>query len=81
MENYHALSREAEKLKEIKRNLLHHREIFRHLSSHVQFRRNQLMRQLLCIYPIEKKAENKYVIHNIYLPNSDVLTGNYLNAS
>ncbi|XP_019872280.2 UV radiation resistance-associated gene protein isoform X2 [Aethina tumida] len=74
MENYHALSREAEKLKEIKRNLLHHREIFRHLSSHVQFRRNQLMRQLLCIYPIEKKAENKYVIHNIYLPNSDVLT-------
>ncbi|CAH0547955.1 unnamed protein product [Brassicogethes aeneus] len=73
MENYHTLSRDAEKLKEIKRNLCHHSEIQQHVNAHVQHRRRQLMRQLLFIYPILKRSDSKYLIHNIYLPNSDIL--------
>ncbi|KAJ8927868.1 hypothetical protein NQ314_019612 [Rhamnusium bicolor] len=74
MKNYYMLSREAEKLKEYKKSLLQHREVYSLLNSQLQLRRRQLMKELLFIYPIEKFSENKYTVLGIYLPNSDILT-------
>lgn len=78
MENYHKLCRGSEKLKEYKKDIIHHREILFQLYSQLQHRKKQLLQELLFIYPIEKKDENRYTIHGIYLPNSDKLAGKYI---
>lgn len=75
MNNYHTLSRGLEKLKEYKKDILHHKEILSQLYSQLQLRKKQLLKDLLFIYPIEKVDENKYTIHGIYFPNSDKLAG------
>ncbi|KAJ8924929.1 hypothetical protein NQ315_001092 [Exocentrus adspersus] len=73
MENYHLLSREGDRLKEYKRSLQQHREVYSVLYSHLQQRRRRLLRELLFIYPIDKHSEDKYTVHGIYLPRSDIL--------
>ncbi|KAJ8954099.1 hypothetical protein NQ318_004404 [Aromia moschata] len=73
MENYHHLSRESEKLKEYKRSLMQHREVYSLINSQLQQRRRRLLQELLFIYPIQRVSENKYTVHGIYLPNSDIL--------
>ncbi|XP_072382566.1 UV radiation resistance-associated gene protein [Diabrotica undecimpunctata] len=73
MENYHKLSRGSEKLKEYKKNILHHKEIYSNIHSQLQQRRRQLLRELLFIFPIENICDDKYTIIGIHLPNSDVL--------
>ncbi|XP_057651065.1 UV radiation resistance-associated gene protein [Diorhabda carinulata] len=73
MENYHKLSRGSEKLKEYKKNILHHREIYSTIYCQLQQRRRQLLKELLFIFPIEKNSEDKYTIMGITLPNSDLL--------
>lgn len=78
MENYHKLSRGTETLKEYQKDIIHHREVLSHLYSQLQHRRKQLLQELLFIYPIKKVDDNKYTIHEIYLPYSDKLAGNYL---
>lgn len=75
MENYHKLSRGLEKLKEYKKNLIHHREMYTNIYSQLQQRRRQLLKELLFIFPIEKTSQDKYTIIGIHLPNSDVLAG------
>lgn len=76
MENYHLLSREGERLKEYKRSLLQHREVYSLIYFQLQQRRRRLLQELLFIYPIEKHSEEKYTVHGIYLPRSDILAGN-----
>ncbi|XP_060535872.1 UV radiation resistance-associated protein [Cylas formicarius] len=73
MARYHTLSRDGEKLKEYKKSLLHHREVYEHISSQLHHRQAQLLRMLLAIYPIRQNADGKYTIHGVHLPNSDVL--------
>ncbi|CAH1155271.1 unnamed protein product [Phaedon cochleariae] len=73
MENYHKLSRGSEKLKEYKKNLFHHRELYSNFNSQLQQRRKKLLRELLFIYPIDKMENDRYSIFKIYLPNSDIL--------
>lgn len=80
MENYHQLSKDGEKLKEFRQNLAQHFEIFMNIFLKLQYRRKQLIHQLLFIYPIERIAEKKYTINGIYLPNSDVLAGKIIST-
>lgn len=75
MDNYHKLSRGSMKLKEYKKDIIHHKEILSQLCSQLQYRKKQLLKELLFIYPIEKVGENKYTIHGIHFPNSDKLAG------
>lgn len=75
MENYHKLSRGSEKLKEFKKDIVDHREILSQINSQLQYRRRQLLQELLFIYPIIRIDENQYTIYGIYLPNSDKLAG------
>ncbi|XP_018564038.1 uncharacterized protein LOC108905583 [Anoplophora glabripennis] len=73
MENYHMLSREGERLKEYKKSLLQHREVYSLIYFQLQQRRRRLLQELLFIYPIDKHSEEKYTVHGIYLPRSDIL--------
>lgn len=75
MENYHLLSRERERLREYKKSLLQHREVYSLICIQLQQRRRRLLQELLFIYPIEKHSEDKYTIHGIYLPRSDIIAG------
>lgn len=77
MESYHKLNKEAEKFREWKKTLQHHKEVLSHCSYQLHHRRRQLMQQLLFVYPIQKINETKFIINGIYLPNSDLLTGRY----
>lgn len=76
MENYHKLSKGSEKLKEYKKNIIHHKEILSQLHSQLQYRKKQLLQELLFIYPIKQIDDNKYTIYGIFFPNSDKLAGN-----
>lgn len=78
MESYHKLSKESEKIKEWKKVLIQHKEILSHSSYQLHHRRRQLLQELLFIYPIKQIHSNKFVVHGVYLPNSDMLTGNKL---
>nr|CAI5824924.1 unnamed protein product [Callosobruchus analis] len=74
MENYRKLSRGGEKLKDYKKSVSQHRELYSHVIARLQQRKRELLQGLLFLYPIEKKSDNKYTIHGVHLPNSDVLT-------
>nr|CAH7731529.1 unnamed protein product [Callosobruchus chinensis] len=74
MENYRKLSRGGEKLKDYKKSVSQHRELYFHVIARLQQRKRELLQGLLFLYPIEKKSDNKYTIHGVHLPNSDVLT-------
>ncbi|CAH1999062.1 unnamed protein product [Acanthoscelides obtectus] len=73
MENYRKLSRGGEKLKDYKKSVSQHKELHYHVVTRLQQRKRELLQGLLFLYPIEKKADNKYIIHGVHLPNSDVL--------
>ncbi|KAG5887925.1 hypothetical protein JTB14_003021 [Gonioctena quinquepunctata] len=73
MENYRILSKGSEKLKEYKKNILQHREMYSNIHVQLQQRRCQLLKQLSGIYPIDKTPDDKFSILGIHLPNSDVL--------
>ncbi|XP_074032875.1 UV-resistance associated gene isoform X2 [Leptinotarsa decemlineata] len=73
MENYRQLSREAENLKECKKIIYEHRELYSNINMHLQLRRRQLLKQLLQIFPIERTSDDKFTICGIHLPNSDIL--------
>lgn len=75
MESYHKLSRGTDRLKEFKKEIVHHKEILSELHSQLLFRKKQLLQELLFIYPIKRYDDNKYTICGIYLPNSDKLAG------
>lgn len=75
MENYHKLSRGSEKLKDYKKDILHHKEIYSQLNVQLHQRRRKLLEELLFIYPIEKLNDGRYTINEIHLPNSDVIAG------
>lgn len=75
MENYHKLSRGSDKIKEYKKDIMHHREILSQIYSQLQYRRKQLLQELLFIYPIKKMDDNKCTICGIFLPSSDKLAG------
>ncbi|VEN35236.1 unnamed protein product [Callosobruchus maculatus] len=74
MENYRKLSRGGEKLKDYKKSVSQHKELYFHVIARLQQRKRELLQGLLFLYPIEKKSDNKYTIHGVHLPNSDVLT-------
>lgn len=76
MENYHQLSKESERMKEWKKVLVQHKEVLSHCSYQLHHRRRQLLQELLFIYPIKQINSNKFVVHGVYLPNSDMLSGN-----
>ncbi|KAI4471451.1 uv radiation resistance-associated protein [Holotrichia oblita] len=73
MEDYHHLSKEIEKLRECKREQIHHREILLEYTAQLHHRRRQLMAQLLDLYPIECTNDQKYKINGVHLPNSELL--------
>ena len=75
MDNYYKLRREAEKLKDLKKQMLPNHELLMTLYSQLYHRRRQLLQQLLFIYPIQQVSEKKYTIQGIYVPNSDMLSG------
>lgn len=75
MEDYRHLSKEIEKLRECKREQIHHREILLEYTAELHNRRRQLMAQLLEIYPIECTNDQKYKINGVHLPNSELLNG------
>lgn len=75
MENYHLLSRDRERLKEYKKSLLQHREVYSLIYLQLQQRRRRLLQELLFIYPIDKHSEEKYTVHGIYMPRSDIIAG------
>ncbi|RZC33793.1 sporulation-specific protein 15 [Asbolus verrucosus] len=74
MDNYYELSKEAEKLKDLRKSIIPNSELLITLYSQLYHRRRQLLQQLLFIYPIQKVSDKKYTIHGIYVPNSDVLS-------
>ncbi|XP_063910732.1 UV radiation resistance-associated gene protein [Zophobas morio] len=74
MDNYYKLRREAEKLKDLKKQMLPNHELLMTLYSQLYHRRRQLLQQLLFIYPIQQVSEKKYTIQGIYVPNSDMLS-------
>lgn len=76
MESYHKLSRDAEKLKEWKKEQVQLRESLIHVTTQLHHRRRQLMNQLLFIYPLEDINSHKRSINGIYLPFSNMLSGN-----
>jgi hypothetical protein len=75
MDSYYRLSRETDKLKELKKNMVPTHDLLMTLYSQLYHRRRQLLQQLLFIYPIQQMTEKKYTIQGIYVPNSDILSG------
>lgn len=75
MENYHKLCKESEKMREWKKVLVQHKEILSNCSYQLHHRRRQLLQQLLFIYPIKEVHPHKFIVHGVYLPNSDMLNG------
>uniref|UniRef100_A0A1Y1KER1 UV radiation resistance-associated gene protein n=1 Tax=Photinus pyralis TaxID=7054 RepID=A0A1Y1KER1_PHOPY len=73
MENYRILSRDSEKLKDWYTKLIQLKELQLHTNAQLQHRRQQLMSQLLFMYPINQLSPQKQLIGGIYLPNSDML--------
>ncbi|KAF5281404.1 hypothetical protein FQA39_LY17800 [Lamprigera yunnana] len=73
MENYRILRRDSDKLKEWSSKQIQLKEIFLQTQAQLQHRRQQLMKQLLFMYPIEQLSPRKYNIGGIYLPDSDML--------
>ncbi|KAK5640261.1 hypothetical protein RI129_011072 [Pyrocoelia pectoralis] len=73
MENYRILSRDSDKLKEWYTRLIQLKELQLHTNAQLQHRRQQLMSQLLFMYPIGQLSPQKHVIGGLYLPNSDML--------
>ncbi|KRT86673.1 hypothetical protein AMK59_135, partial [Oryctes borbonicus] len=65
MEDYRNLSKETEKLRECKREQIHHREILLEYTAQLHHRRRQLMAQLLELYPIECTNDQKYKINGV----------------
>lgn len=76
MENYRKLSRDSDKLKEWRKEQVQLKEILHQINAQLHHRRRQLVSQLLLIYPITKASPNKYYINGIYLPDSEMLSGN-----
>jgi hypothetical protein len=74
MDSYYRLSRETDKLKELKKNMVPTHDLLMTLYSQLYHRRRQLLQQLLFIYPIQQMTEKKYTIQGIYVPNSDILS-------
>ncbi|KAF5282259.1 hypothetical protein FQR65_LT14391 [Abscondita terminalis] len=74
MENYRILSRDSDKLKEWCSKQIQLKEAFLQTHAQLQHRRQQLMSQLLSLYPIQQLSPRKSVISGIYLPDSDMLS-------
>ncbi|KAK4873183.1 hypothetical protein RN001_015212 [Aquatica leii] len=74
MENYRILSRDSDKLKEWCSKQIQLKEIFLQTYAQLHHRRQQLMSQLLIMYPIEQVTPRKSLIGGIYLPDSDMLS-------
>lgn len=81
MEKYRTLSRDSEKLREWKQELVQSKETLHQSSTQFLHRRRQLMSQLLHIYPIEQFGESKFKINGVYLPNSELLSSSSSDGS
>ncbi|XP_058804895.1 uncharacterized protein LOC131672011 [Phymastichus coffea] len=73
MDRYQELHKEIERLNEWRQNHIDSREAYVQTTAHLAYRRRQLISELSYIYPIVKEKDDKYLINDIHLPDSENL--------
>ncbi|XP_046490380.1 UV radiation resistance-associated gene protein isoform X1 [Neodiprion pinetum] len=73
MEKYRELNRDIERLREWRQSQTETREAYAYTTTRLAHRRMQLISELGLIYPISRLEDDRYMINNVHLPDSEEL--------